>query len=78
MQRGNVEDAMEHFTEAVRLEPANVEARSNLAVAYAAAGEFERAVELVQAALRLAPLEPLATLLREHLELYQQRRAKPD
>jgi Flp pilus assembly protein TadD len=78
MQRGNVQDAMAHFAEAVRLEPANVEARSNLAVAYAAAGEFERAVEIVQAALRLAPLEPLATLLREHLELYRQRRAKPD
>jgi Flp pilus assembly protein TadD len=78
MERGNVQDAMSHFTEAVRLEPANLEARSNLAVAYAAAGEFERAVELVQAALGLAPLEPLATLLREHLELYKQRRAKPD
>jgi Flp pilus assembly protein TadD len=76
LQRGNVQDAMAHFTEAVRLEPANVEARSNLAVAYAAAGEFERAVELVRTALRLAPPEPLATLLREHLELYGQRRTK--
>ena len=56
--------------------PANVEARSNLAVAYAAAGEYERAVELVQTALGLAPLEPLATLLRDHLELYKERRTK--
>jgi len=76
LQRGNVQDATAHFTEAVRLDPANVEARSNLAVAYAAAGEYERAVELVQTALGLAPLEPLATLLRDHLELYKERRTK--
>jgi len=78
MERGNLHEAMAQFTEALRLEPANVEARSNLAVAYASAGEFERAVELVQTALQLAPLEPLATLLRDHLELYKQRRTKPD
>jgi Flp pilus assembly protein TadD len=78
MERGNLQEAMAQFTDALRLEPANVEARSNLAVAYASAGEFERAVELVQTALQLAPLEPLATLLRDHLELYKQRRAKPD
>jgi len=76
LQRGHVQDATAHLTEAVRLEPANVEARSNLAVAYAAAGEYERAVELVQTALGLAPLEPLATLLRDHLELYKERRTK--
>src|SRR5438093_5669579 len=45
-----------------------------LAAAYAAAGEFERAQDAASAALRLAPAEPLATEIRQRLDLYRQRR----
>ncbi len=45
-----------------------------LAAAYAAAGDFDRAQNAAAAALRLLPAEPLATEIRQRLELYRQRR----
>jgi len=45
-----------------------------LAAAYAAAGEFDRAQAAAAAALRLLPAEPLATEIRQRLDLYRQRR----
>jgi Flp pilus assembly protein TadD len=76
MQRGDVQEALAHLQEALRLEPANAEAHYHLAAAWAAAGNFDRALEVVQNALKLTPPEPLASALRERLQLYGQRRAK--
>ena len=45
-----------------------------LAAAYAAAGEFNRAQDAAAAALRLGPDDPLATEIRQRLELYRHRR----
>jgi len=45
-----------------------------LAAAYAAAGDFPRAEDAAAAALRLLPAEPLASEIRQRLELYRQRR----
>jgi tetratricopeptide (TPR) repeat protein len=46
-----------------------------LAGAYAAAGDFNRAQDAAAAALRLQPPEPLATEIRQRLDLYRQGRA---
>jgi Tfp pilus assembly protein PilF/mono/diheme cytochrome c family protein len=46
-----------------------------LAAASAAAGDFDRAVAASQAALDLKPAGPLASAIRNRLELYAQRRA---
>jgi superkiller protein 3 len=45
-----------------------------LAAAYAAAGEFDRAQNAAAAAKRLMPAEPLATEIRQRLDLYRQQR----
>jgi len=45
-----------------------------LAAAYAAAGEFDRAVTTAQAALDLKPPDTVAATMRARLELYKQRR----
>jgi Flp pilus assembly protein TadD len=45
-----------------------------LAAAYAAAGQFHRAVDAAFAALRLLPAEPLAAEMRQRLDLYRQQK----
>ena len=45
-----------------------------LAAAYASAGEFDRALEISQAALDLKPSEPMAATMRNRQEMYRQRR----
>jgi hypothetical protein len=46
-----------------------------LAVAHAAAGNFERAVGLEEEALALNPPPELAATIREHQTLFKERRA---
>lgn len=76
-------DAMlRHPDEAIRLAEhmADVTERRDaavldlLAAAYAAAGEFDRAVTTAQAALDLKPPDPVAATMRTRQELYKQRR----
>jgi tetratricopeptide (TPR) repeat protein len=45
-----------------------------VAVAYAAGGQFDRAIAISQEALALNPPAPLAALIRSHQELYKQGR----
>jgi tetratricopeptide (TPR) repeat protein len=45
-----------------------------LAAAFAAAGQFDRAIETSQAALDRNPDDPLAAAIREHQEQYRQRK----
>jgi tetratricopeptide (TPR) repeat protein len=51
--RGEVDEAMEHLQEAVRLNPAHAEAHSNLGVALARRGRAAEAIEHYREALRL-------------------------
>src|SRR5207247_5795327 len=46
-----------------------------LAAAYAASGEFDRAVATAQAALDLKPPEPIAAAIRDRQQLHKQRQA---
>jgi len=46
-----------------------------LSVAYASAGEFDRAVVIADEALALDPPAPLAAIIRTHQELFRSRRA---
>jgi hypothetical protein len=71
LQRGATRDALVHLGEAIRIEPGNVEAHYNLAAAHAAAGEFDRAVEVLLAGLKLSPPAPLASAMRDSLEKYR-------
>ena len=66
--------AIQEFTQVVRLQPKSADALGNLAQAYAIAGDFDRAANTVDAALRLSPGEPLATELARRRVLYQQHR----
>ena len=73
LQRGSVAEALPHYREAVRLNPRYVDAFQNMARAYAAAGQFDEAVASVEAALALAPPEPLASALRDQRRAYKER-----
>jgi len=46
-----------------------------LAAAYAAAGQFDRAIVTSQAALELNPIASLAAEIRQRQALYKQRKA---
>jgi len=46
-------------------------------VAYAAARQFDRALETAEAALRLKPAEPLLSTLRTQRDRYRQRVRAP-
>src|SRR5207244_12523740 len=46
-----------------------------LAAAYAASGDFDRAVATAQAALDLKPPDPIAAAIRDRQQLYKQRQA---
>jgi tetratricopeptide (TPR) repeat protein/mono/diheme cytochrome c family protein len=72
----NVPEAIrlgEHAAELTGRRDANV--LDVVAAAYAAAGRFDRAIAISQEALELDPAAPLATLIRDHQELY--RRGQP-
>ena len=70
---GRNDDAIREFSELVRLQPDSAAALGNLAAAYAAAQQFDRAVELTDAALRLKPQEPLASTLKQQRDRYRRR-----
>jgi Flp pilus assembly protein TadD len=57
-------DAIAHYEEAVRLKPAFVEARNNLAAVYAETGRLEAAIEQLEIAARL---NPASTAIRDNL-----------
>jgi Flp pilus assembly protein TadD len=65
------EDAIREFEVVTRLQPKSIPAFRNLAAACAAAGQFDRAVAAADAALVLAPPEPLATEIRRLREQYR-------
>ena len=73
--RRDVAEAVDAAERAVRLTGGqDARALDILAAAYAAAGEFDRAQEAESAALRLLPSEPLASGIRQRLNLYRQRK----
>jgi len=54
-RRGLWREALFRFNQAARLDPDNPRIYNNLAVAYEATGEFDKALEFYQKALRAAP-----------------------
>jgi tetratricopeptide (TPR) repeat protein len=54
-ERGFVEEASHHFSEACRLEPENVEAQNNLGLALLMSGRVDESEEHLREALRLKP-----------------------
>ena len=54
-KKGQMEEAFQHYQEAMRLKPGNVEAHNNLGVAFGRKGQMDEAVKQYQAALRLKP-----------------------
>jgi Flp pilus assembly protein TadD len=76
MAMARPDEAVKEFAEVVRLQPTSPSALGNLAAAYAATKQFDRAVEYAEAALRLRPAEPLATTLKEQRDRYRQRVVK--
>jgi Flp pilus assembly protein TadD len=67
-----------HLEDAVRLDPTNLQALNTLSSAYAASGRFDRAVEIADAALRLAPSGPLAVEIRSRREAYRRNLSAKD
>ena len=55
VKQGELEDAVEHYREALRIDPAYAEAHNNLGVALIERGELEAAVEHYREALRINP-----------------------
>ena len=54
-KQGQIEEAIEHLRETLRLDPDRIEARKNLAVAFALSGRNEEALEQWTALLKTAP-----------------------
>ncbi|PYR42781.1 MAG: hypothetical protein DMF95_27570, partial [Acidobacteria bacterium] len=69
-----LDEAILEFREVVRLQPDSPAGLKNLAAAYAMDGQFDRAVDTAEAALRLNPAEPLAGEIRSQIALYLQRK----
>ncbi|MGA2914841.1 MAG: tetratricopeptide repeat protein [Sedimentisphaerales bacterium] len=65
-QRGKIDDAIEHFDDALRLKP-TVKFMNVLAAAYAAAGNFNKAIEITEKALELCR-SPEQKTVKEELE----------
>jgi Flp pilus assembly protein TadD len=70
MAEGKFDAAIHEFGEVVRLQPASAAGLKNLAAAYAMAGQFGRAVDTADAALKLSPAEPLASEIRAQRAKY--------
>jgi cytochrome c-type biogenesis protein CcmH/NrfG len=68
-----VDDGVRYLEEAIRLDPGNLQGLNTLSSAYAASGRFDRAVEIADAALRLAPPGPLADEIRNRKEAYRRK-----
>jgi len=62
---------VQQYEDALKIDPNYAEARGNLARAFAAGGRFTEAVREVEAAMKLSPAEPLASVLREQLRVYR-------
>ena len=60
LMRGQVDEAIEHLEQAMRLDPTLAEARSNLGVGLARRGRWAEAIEQYGAALRLDPRQTQA------------------
>jgi hypothetical protein len=58
----------------VKLQPGSPIGLKNLAAAYAMDGQFTRAVETADAALKLNPAEPLASEIRRQRASYLQQK----
>jgi Flp pilus assembly protein TadD len=71
LAQGRPADAITEFAAVVRLEPKSVDALVNLAQAYAMAGDFDRAQDTIDRAMRLSPPEPLASELARRRDLYR-------
>jgi Flp pilus assembly protein TadD len=65
--------AIREYREVVRLQPTAPGGFANLAAAYAADGQFERAIEAIDTALGLHAAEPVASELRRQRNVYVQR-----
>jgi tetratricopeptide (TPR) repeat protein len=68
LERGQPQQAADHFQIALKADPNDTAALANLARVYEATGQPEKAIAQCQAALRIAPLDP--TLLRDLGSLY--------
>jgi tetratricopeptide (TPR) repeat protein len=71
LAQGRTADALAEFAAAVKLEPKSIDALQNLAQAYALAGDYDRAQDTIDRALRLSPPEPEASELARRRELYR-------
>ncbi|HZT75583.1 MAG TPA: tetratricopeptide repeat protein [Vicinamibacterales bacterium] len=74
LAQGRTVDAIAEFAVVAKLEPRSADPLENLAQAYAIAGDFDRAADTIDRALRLSPPEPLASELARRRELYRQRK----
>ena len=74
LAQGRPADAIAEFSSVVKLQPKSADALENLAQAYAIAGDFDRAADAIDRALRLSPPDPLASELARRRELYRQHR----
>jgi hypothetical protein len=71
-KRGLWKEALFRFQQAEKLEPENPRIQSNLGVAAEAAGQFDKALEYYQKALRLAPNDKgIRTNYTRFVEFYQ-------
>ena len=67
-------DAIREYQAVVRLQPRVPNGFANLASAYAADGQFDRAIEAIDSALHLQPSDAVANDLRRQRAMYLQRR----
>jgi tetratricopeptide (TPR) repeat protein len=78
-RRGLWKEALFRFQQAEKLEPENPRIQSDLGVAAEAAGQFEKALEYYQKALRLAPNDKgIRTNYTRFVEFYQGFKGKKD
>ncbi|HSS52416.1 MAG TPA: tetratricopeptide repeat protein [Thermoanaerobaculia bacterium] len=78
-RRGLWKEALFRFQQAEKLEPENPRIQSNLGVAAEAAGQFDKALEYYQKALRLAPNDKgIRTNYTRFVEFYQGFKGKKD